>query len=157
MNPYMAPEPMAQAPHMPMGTDTSHATFTMLAAMRSTKPWVTMFAVLGFLGTALICVGALFALTSAGFAQGAFAGVGIGMALGYLLMAGLYGYTAMLLWNYRAGIETYLASNGDLDCLAIAITRQASFWRFVGILTVIMFALYVLVFLVMIVGIAGMR
>lgn len=156
MNPYMAPEPMAQAPVMPMGNDSSQATFTILSAMRSTKPWVTMFAVLGFLGTALICIAALFALTTAGFARGPFAGVGIGMAFGYLLMAGLYGYTAMLLWSYRSAIETYLASNGDLDCLAIAITRQASFWRFVGILTVIMFALYILLFLVMIVGLAGM-
>jgi hypothetical protein len=153
MNPYMAPEPMAQVHHVPTSNDTSQATFTILSAMRSTKPWLTMFAVLSFLGAALISIGALFALTTAGFARGPFAGI----ALVYMFMAGLYGYIGVLLWNYRAGVDTYLASSGDLDCLAVAITRQASFWRFVGILTTIVIVLYILFFFVMVVGFAGMR
>ena len=149
MNPYMAPEPMAQAHHMPMGNDTSQATFTILSGMRSTKP------VLSFLGAALIALGALFAFGSSSFARGPFAGFGVGVGLVYLVMAGIYGYIGVLLWGYRGGIDNYLASNGDLESLAIAVTRQASFWRFVGILTVIAITFYILAFFVMMVGFAG--
>jgi hypothetical protein len=153
----MAPEPMAQVQHMPMGGDDSQATFKIMNGMRSTKPWLTLFAVLSFIGTAFIVLAALAAFGSSGMASGPFAGLGVGMGLGYLLMAGVYGYTGVLLWSYRSGIDGYLASGGDLESLAMTVGRQASFWRFVGVLTVIMMVLYALLLMAMLIGFANMR
>ncbi|MBL8743885.1 MAG: hypothetical protein JNK04_22405 [Myxococcales bacterium] len=141
MNPYMAPDPMGQGQRMPMGIDTSQATFNIMAGMRSTQPWVTMFAILSFIFAFFGAIGGLIAL-AAGAKMGPIAAIGPLFSIVYFLMAGFYGYVGVLLWGYRSGIQVYLASNGELESLALAIGRQASFWRFVGILTAVMIALY---------------
>ncbi len=141
MNPYMAPEPMAQAQRMPMGMDGNQATFNIMASMRSTQPWVTMFAILSFIGAFFGAIGGLFVLVASS-KMGPIASFGPLFGLVYFVMAGFYGYVGVLLWGYRSGIQLYLSSNGELESLAIAVGRQASFWRFVGILTAILIALY---------------
>jgi hypothetical protein len=70
-------------------------------------------------------------------------------------MAGIYGYCGVLLWGYRSGIEQYVASQGELESLAGALTKQASFWRFVGILTAVLLVLYFGILFFVIAGVAG--
>jgi len=150
----MAPDQQSQQMHSPMGGDPSYATLTILQAMRTTKPWITMFAVLSFIGAAFLLLGALFAL-AAGSLAGPFAMMGPLVGLFYVFLAGVYGYCGVLLWGYRSGIDQYIASQGELESLAAAMTKQASFWRFVGILTAVLLVLYFGIFLFALAGAAS--
>ncbi len=89
--------------------------------MRSTKPWLTLFAVLSFLGCSPHRPRCPVRVWLLELARGLFAGFGVGVDLLHLVMAGICGYIGVLLWGYRGGIDGYLASNGDLESLAIAV------------------------------------
>ncbi len=161
MNPYVAPQGYAAAPPAygyDNNADYAGAVSTMLEAMRRTRPWVTMFAILSFVGGGFLVLGGI-GMMFAGAAGGPAAMMGPGIGLLYLLIAGFYFVVGKLLWNYRSGIEGFLASGGSAGMLAAAIDRQASFWKFVGILSLVMMVLYFVVIVIAIgAGIsAGMR
>lgn len=67
------------------------------------------------------------------------------MAMGvvYLLMALIYFFPALYLWQYASAIGRLLISEEAAD-LEEALHRQKAFWKFLGILAVIMFGLMLL-------------
>ena len=144
MNPYVAPQGYAAAPPAygyDNNADYQSSLSMMLEAMRRTRPWVTMFAILSFVGGGFLILGSL-GMFFMGAAGGPVAMMGPGIGFVYLLIAGFYFVVGKLLWNYRNSIEGFLASGGSAGMLAAAIDRQASFWKFVGILSLVMMVLY---------------
>jgi len=47
----------------------------------------------------------------------------------------------VFLWQYAAGIRS-LQNGGGLPALENALTRQKSLWKYVGLLMIVMIALY---------------
>ncbi len=124
----------------------------MVAPLVKTRPWVILLGVMTMIGCGfLILAGfamvgmALFGLPGMGDEFGS-AG-GFMLAVVYLLMAFLYFFPGLYLLRYgRAIKEVDRVANGTT--VEAALRHQLSFWRFVGILTVAVIALYLLIFVV---------
>jgi hypothetical protein len=127
----------------------------MIEALRKTKPWVRMFSILGFIGSALILLGALVVMVGGavggvmGRSMGLGAAGGILVGLLYGLMALLYIFPSLFLFRYASAIASML-SEDTARGMESALNAQKSFWRFTGILTVVVLCIYavVLVFVV---------
>jgi hypothetical protein len=132
-----------------------------------TRGWVLFFSVMLWIGAVFLILGGLAMIGisvvgGAGSAMGnlggmgaAEAGVMAGMALFYLLMAAFYVYPALKLGKYATRIRD-LASVPSEQNLVAALNEQRAFWKYVGIMVIVMFVLYIAIFVVaMVVGIAG--
>lgn len=117
----------------------------VVAILRSTKPWVRFLAVLGFIGLFLLVMGSLAIMVLPMGPMGSMPiGPRIGAAFVYLLM-GLVQFPAVLFLNRYAGRIARLAASGAPMDLEDALRAQKSFWKYVGILTLVMMILYILV------------
>ncbi len=126
----------------------------ILESLRRTQPWITMFAIMSFLGAGIMVLGGI-AMMAAGSTMRGPMPVGPALGLVYLVLAAFYGVVGKFLWGYRSGIEQFTATQGSPSMLAIALDRQASFWRFLGILTLVMIGLYVVLIFAMVAGMAA--
>ncbi len=108
----------------------------MMDSMRSIKPWTKFLAVLGFVFVGLmVLLGAGFMLFASMFPhqKNMFPSF---MGFLYILFSILYFVPAFYLYKYSSAIADFLRSNGAGD-LESALSYQKSFWKFVGILTLI--------------------
>ena len=122
--------------------------------LKQTRPWVSamgiltiVFGVLGTLGGIGMIVFGLFAGQGGGPREmGMFAGV----AVVYVLFGILYLVPGFYLISYSRRIRDYMIQPSH-DNLNAALKAQKSFWKFVGMLILVMFVMYVLMFLGMII------
>lgn len=122
--------------------------------LRETHPWIKFFAIIMFVFTGLITLGAIGII---------FMGLGIGMGMNsfvavfYLLFAALYGVFGSFLYNYAKGIKDAINYN-DMFYLEEAFRNQKNFWKVSGIMTSIFLGLYliIIVFAIMVSGAAGL-
>ncbi len=123
----------------------SPSTIAMLAA---TKPWVRFMAVLMWIGVAFMLLAAvgMGAFSMLGLAKqgqaNPFGGAGlIAMAAIYGVMAFVYIYPAIKLWKYANRIGS-LGSTRSVTDLDAALNEQRGFWKFIGVMTILMISLY---------------
>jgi hypothetical protein len=113
--------------------------------LRGTKPWVRFLSVLGFIGLGLLLLGCLAILVLPMGPMGSMPiGPRVGASFAYLLM-GLIQFPAVLFLHRYAGRIGRLAASGDPGDLEDALSAQKSFWKYLGILTLVMMVLYVLI------------
>ena len=128
-----------------------------IRALKETRPWVLFLAILGLIGTALMLLGAL-SVTMMGSMVGARAGIpAAGLALmviAYVLLALLYVYPIIKLFKFCGAIQR-LTHSGAAPDLDEAMRQQKSFWKFIGILTLVMIVIYLVIILLVVV--AGVR
>jgi hypothetical protein len=169
MNPYnqspYAP-PGAVAPPYPMDVQTaapgSPGAVSEIAVemLRQTRPWVMFLGILCFIGAALMLVGGLLYVGMGAVAGSSMAGskssssamlgaLPAVMGLVYLVMAGVYVYPGLKLWGYGSTIGRLVASRSATD-LETALLHQKSFWKYSGIMTIVLIAFYVVLFFVVI-------
>jgi len=123
--------------------------------------WTTFLAILGYIGISLMVIAALFMMTlgasmSTGNSMMPFGG-GIVFSLVYLVFAALYFIPINYLYRFGSNMKSALRSNNQTE-LTKAFEYLKSHYKFIGILTIIVFALYILaIFGVMIAGMSGMR
>jgi hypothetical protein len=127
-------------------------------ALKETRPWVKFLAVLGMIGTVLMLLGGIGGLAAFTFAASGSSGLGPWgpgmvalMAVLYLAMALLYIYPILKLFKYSGAI-TRLSQSGSVRDLEDALGQQKSFWKFIGILTLIMVVIYLVFIILMVVG-----
>lgn len=122
-------------------------TSVMIAHLQATKPWVRLMSIILFISVGLmILVGVVMMFMPATPGMG-----GIGPLIGilYILLSGLYIVPGIFLHRYASSIGDLLEGGGDV-AMEAALGSQKSFWRFVGIVTLIVIALYVLAIIFMI-------
>ena len=123
----------------------------MAQSLRQTRPWVLFLAILGFIGCGLIVLVGLVVMLAGSLVNqyGRHGGFGIPPVIGliYMAMGLLYFFPAYYLVKYSGGISRFLGSGQSADMEA-ALASQKSFWKFVGILTVIVLSLYLLALVV---------
>lgn len=147
---YAAPAPPrpAYAPVQPQPPDyglSGEVSGEVVGILRSTKPWVRFLSVLGFLGLALLVLGCLAIMVLPVGPMGSMPlGPRVGAAFVYLLV-GLIQFPAVLFLHRYAGRIASLATSGAPIDLEDALRAQKSFWKYVGILTLVMMILYALV------------
>jgi hypothetical protein len=151
--PQAAPGVLAYAAP-PMGGIT--LTPVGLEMLRQTRPWVRLIAILIYVSVGLYVAGAVAMLLAA---VGGGSGEAAGIALAYVLAAGLYLPPAMFLGRYASSIGSLMGSHRP-DDLTAALTAQKSFWKFCGIVAVVglVFMALFLVFLVvaLAIGLSGL-
>ncbi|HJT31022.1 MAG TPA: hypothetical protein VJ783_03065 [Pirellulales bacterium] len=144
-NPYASPVSELQ---MPLAWTSG----PVIESLRQTRPWVLLFSILGFIGTAIVSfIG--FCQAALAFTQGSpqKAGEAMGGGLVTLLFGVLYFFPSMYLLRYAARIRDLTRSQRLAD-LEAALSAQKSFWRFCGIVAVLLLTLYALI----LVGIVAM-
>ena len=128
---------------------------TMLDALRQTRPWVMFLSILGFIFTALLALFALTMFATGGMwramphqpgAPGIFGpAFGIGVGVLYLVMAVfLYLVPCLILFRYSTAIGLIASADGQA-AMEDALSKQKSFWKYVGILAIVLVALYILI------------
>ena len=111
--------------------------------LRETKQWAKFLAILGFIFVGLIVLGA-FAMTAvfpSGGGYGDFPSALIGII--YFLLAVLYFFPVLYLYKFSSHMDKALAGKSPVD-LNAAFKNLKSHYRFLGILTIIIIAFYVL-------------
>lgn len=113
--------------------------------LKQTKPWVRFLSVLGFVLCGFMVLAGVFSVF-AGLTSGQ--GQMLAAGLLYVLMTILYFVPSMLLGQFATAIGK-LGQSGTEDDLQEAMERQKSFWKFVGIMTLVVMGLYLLAIVAM--------
>jgi len=117
------------------------ASDAMLAALAGTRPWVRLVSVLLFIGAGLGLLAALISMLAVGHAPGGPPAVLVGAI--QVLACLLYLVPAWYLSRYAGALGSFL-QGGAVSELEAALDHQKSFWKFVGILTLISMVLAIL-------------
>ena len=127
---------------------------TVVELLRQTKPWVRFLLILGFIGAGLMALMGVVALIGGAVTQ-QFGIVGFGLL--YAVLAVVYIFPSMLLFKYANRIGDLLRTGSERD-LEGALERQKAFWKFVGIMAIVMLCLYpiIIVFAIMVGAFASM-
>jgi hypothetical protein len=117
----------------------------MVEHLRATKPWVrfisiVMFIMVGF----MFLAGVMMMFLSFGMGG---AGLGPVMGIFYIVFGGFYLVPAYFLSQYASHIRDFIDGGGD-SAMESALESQKSFWRFVGIITLVVICLYALFFII---------
>lgn len=146
-NPYQTPQLEVQATekNQPDPKLTRSAT-----ALRQTKPWVRLISVFMFLGAGALIIGGGFIMI-VGIANGNTTGI-VGILYGALSL--MYMIPATFLWKYANRIGMFLQDNTP-GSLASALESQKSFWKFSGIMLIIVIVMYIAMFGAMMLAFLG--
>jgi len=126
----------------------------------STAKWMKFLSILGFVGLGLMAIaGAIMMVVGASFS--AFGNMGGGVGAGvigfiYLVMAALYFFPVLYLFKSGVGLQNGVQSNSQ-EQLTSGIENLKSHYKFIGILTIVVFSMYILGIIVAIFAIAFMR
>lgn len=146
VNPFVSPQ-AAGGPAVSVDTEAGDAvTPGMRQALAQTRPWVVFLAILGFIVGGL---GVLVGLVAALLHIATFGPIGLLVALVVLVGPALYLVASYYLLNYGQRIRTFLRSNRNRE-LEAALFAQKSFWKLVGIVTLVVLILYLLMILAVI-------
>ena len=138
-------DPLANMPVTPL----------MVEHLRATKPWVRLISIVMFVATGLMFLAGLLMMFIP--TPGGMRGFGFGPVVGiiYFLIGGLYLVPAYLLHQYASYIKDLVNGGGD-TAMENALGSQKSFWRYSGIVTLVVIGIYVLIFVFAILGAMSM-
>jgi len=135
-NPYLAPNIVTSAGDAIGGDPGLDRAADML---RQTKPWVRFVSVILFILAALMVLVGLAVMV--GGMMGPMGPSGAVFGAIYILMAILYIAPGIFLWAYADRIGIFLRQRTP-GRLAMALESQKSFWKFTGIVTLIVLCIY---------------
>lgn len=110
---------------------------TTATLLSETRPWVKFLSIVGFVSVGLMAFGGCVA-----FVVGVASGEPVALlGLLYGLLGVLYYFPALFLHRYAKGIRDFVGQRRQ-DQLDTALDAQKSFWRFTGILTLVVLCIY---------------
>jgi hypothetical protein len=134
------------------------------ADLLETAKWARFLAIVGFVFLGLMLVGGVALTTymatsvdttnSEFGSAGMLAGIGVGMVIFYILIAALWFFPLLFLMRFANRMRLALYGN-DQQALNLSVQNLKVFFRYIGIITIIVLSLYALVFIVTIVGFAA--
>jgi|APTNR8051073442_1049403.scaffolds.fasta_scaffold00866_11 hypothetical protein len=120
--------------------------------------WAKLLSIIGFIGIGLMVIAGLFA----GSMLASMSSMGGGPAIGggfftviYLLVAALYFFPVLYLYQFATGAQKALASGSDSD-IEMAFESLRKHYRFLGILMIVILSIYALMFVIGLIGMAAM-
>ena len=141
-NPYSTPQSDTSGPHSNQSVSQE-----VIDKLAGTKPWVTLIAVLFYISAGFMILGGVIMMAAGGAIDAAaggasFIGAGV-LGFIYIVSALLYFLPALYLSRYGSRINA-LVNNPEESQLVEAMEQQRKFWKFAGILCIIMLAFMVL-------------
>ena len=127
------------------------------AYLKETARWAKFMAILGFVFCGLFVIVAVFAGSIFATAFSALGTAGFGAAGGvfisalYILIALLYFFPCLYLFNFSAKMQTALRNN-DQEQLNLSFKNLKSCYRYIGILMIIGLGFWLLAFILMGIG-----
>lgn len=125
---------------------------TAKAYLLQTARWTRFMAIMGFIFTGLLLAMAVFLAASSsvrngfGDVEGSFTITGI---IAYFLIAVLYIYPISELYRFSTSVKQALIVN-DAPIFTKAMKHQRNMWRFMGIMMIVIIAVYGTIFLFMV-------
>lgn len=114
------------------GQPAEVATTNIVAAMAGTRPWVRLISILMFIVAVLMVL-----ITAASLLAGGISGAPVALiAPIQIANVVLYLFPAYFLYKYSGAIGVFLRDGGTGE-LEAALGYQKSFWKFIGILTLV--------------------
>jgi hypothetical protein len=142
-NPYRSPFSVSEG--QAVGDESGQVmTHKVLSMLRQTQPWVRFLSVLGIIIAALMVLVGSFGFVAMTFASSRTDSFPFFLWLVYIAVGVLYFLPALLLFRYASRIND-LWTNRSVRALEDALEAQKSFWKFVGILMLVVIVLYLLV------------
>lgn len=138
-NPYRSPFSVSGA--SVVGDESGQVVAPKVASMlRQTQPWVRFLSVLGFVCSALMLVVSL-GIAIMTFARPRTDPIESLALVVYILVGVLYFFPSLFLFRYASRINA-LWTTRSVRQLEDALEAQKSFWKFVGILMLVVVVLY---------------
>ena len=116
----------------------------MIEYLQATKPWVRFMSVISFIMAGFMVVFGVIIMLMPNAGMGGFS---VLLGFIYVLLAGLYVGPAYFLHQFASSIGNLMDGGGDVALEAV-LASQKSFWRFVGIMTLVLISLYALFFVI---------
>jgi len=121
----------------------------------TTAKWCKFYAIILFIGVALYVLIGLLMLVFGNYAgqlQPELSAAMIApMGLFYILLAGIWVMPALYLLQFAKRTEKAVIEN-DTESLESALNRMKSFWKFMGIFTIVMLSIVILVVPIAVIG-----
>lgn len=153
-------ENFEEAPELPDNEVNSNLVITedIRSYLYETSKWAKFLSIIGFIGSGFLVlisfsVGAIISATSAIMGPtNPYAAMGSGvLTVTMLLTALLYFYPSFLLFKFSNATRKAVLYE-DQHSLSVSAAKMKSFFKFWGILTIIVLAFYILFFLIMMVA-----
>jgi MFS family permease len=134
------------------------------AHLSETAKWARFLAIVGFVFLGLMLVFGIFLSSFMATMFGSYdtyggsgfmSAFGVGMAIMYIIIAALWFFPLLFLLRFANRMRTALNGN-DQQALNISLQNLKVFFRFIGIMTIIILALYALAIIISIVGMAAL-
>jgi hypothetical protein len=134
------------------------------AHLQETARWGKFLAIIGFIMCGLVAIGGIFFSTllssMASRSQGYegtplnTTGLGAAMAFVYIIFGVIYFFPCLFLFRFATQMKTALNAN-EQDRLNMAFQNLKALFRYVGIITIIILAIYGLVLVIALLGVAA--
>ncbi|WP_299549631.1 DUF5362 family protein [Seonamhaeicola sp.] len=126
--------------------------------LSETSKWAYYLAILGFVGIGLMVLLGIFMAFFQGLAGSgvdALYGVGysIGVGLVYIVIAAVYFFPILYLFNFSKHMKSALKLSNNKDFIT-AFSNLKSHYKFVGIFSIVIISIYILIFMAAIAGAA---
>jgi len=124
-----------------------------LKHLEEARKWSMFIAILGFIGVGILVLVALFSGTALAFLGDDFIspGIGIGIGILYLLIAVLYFFPVYYLFNFSSRAKKAVKES-DSESLTESMKFLKSHYKFLGIMAIVMLALYPVLIALLVVG-----
>lgn len=126
--------------------------------LKETAKWAYFLSIMGYIGIGFLVFAALFASTLFSSMEhmarpmgGIGPSFGIVMSVVYFIIAGLYFFPVYYLNKFASNAKSAVKENNS-DRLTISLQYLKSHYKFIGIMTVVVFSMYLLMFFGMIVS-----
>ena len=128
----------------PQDSSTSfNITDPMLLSLRQTKPWTMLVSIVGFIYVGfmvILGVGSMFMFSmfdkTKSFPPGMLGAV-------YIIMAVIYFFPILFLFKFSSSLGRLIDGGGATE-MEEALLNQKSFWKFIGILTIVGIAISII-------------
>lgn len=139
-NPYQTPQSLGVTANAPSAS-YGQVPDQVIRALQGTRGWVRFLAVLGFISTTFMVLGSIGIMVTMN--RGMFGELAMMFGLVYFVFAVLNFFAAFKLNQYASRISALLMARSELS-LVEALDAQRGFWKYVGIMAIIVIGLYLL-------------
>ncbi len=129
-------------------------TDTSVRMLLEAGKWAKFLSIVGFVMIGLLVVAALFMIVAGSSMPLGLGRSGAIVGVAYLLSAVLYFFPTYFLFQFAVKIKSGFGTNSQSE-MDLALTNLKSMFKFVGILTIVVLAIYLLVFLFAFIAVAA--